>query len=41
VKDRSVIQTTDAERKTVAPAGLQEAIDKIVVQYTDGRSFVR
>ncbi|XP_052098534.1 phosphoacetylglucosamine mutase-like [Mytilus californianus] len=41
VKDRSVIQTTDAERKTTAPAGLQEAIDKLVSGYLKGRSFVR
>ncbi|XP_071171739.1 phosphoacetylglucosamine mutase-like isoform X1 [Mytilus edulis] len=41
VKDRSVIQTTNAERKTTAPVGLQEAIDKLVSGYLKGRSFVR
>lgn len=41
VKDRCIIQTTDAERKTVAPPGLQEAIDKLVTNYPNGRSFVR
>ncbi|KAK7108953.1 phosphoacetylglucosamine mutase-like isoform X2 [Littorina saxatilis] len=41
VKDRAVVETTDAERKTTSPAGLQEAIDKLVAGYTKGRSFVR
>lgn len=41
VKDRTVIKTTDAERKTTSPAGLQEAIDEIVLKYPKGRSFVR
>jgi phosphoacetylglucosamine mutase len=41
VKDRSVIQTTDAERKTATPPGLQSAINETVAKYTDGRSFVR
>ncbi|XP_062573911.1 phosphoacetylglucosamine mutase-like [Saccostrea cucullata] len=41
VKDRSVIQTTDAERKASTPPGLQNAIDDLVAQYTRGRSFVR
>lgn len=41
VKDRSVIQTTDAERKAATPPGLQSAIDEAVAKYTDGRSFVR
>lgn len=34
VKDRSAIKTTDAERRVSAPAGLQEAIDGIVVRNT-------
>lgn len=41
VKDRTVIQTTDAERKVIAPVGLQDAIDKLVLEVKDGRSFVR
>lgn len=41
VKDRSVIQTTDAERKASSPVGLQSAIDETVAKYTHGRSFVR
>ena len=41
VADRTVISTTDAERKTTAPVGLQEELDKIVARYNKGRSFVR
>lgn len=41
VKDRSVIQTTDAERKAATPPGLQSAIDETVAKYVSGRSFVR
>ncbi|XP_006817898.1 phosphoacetylglucosamine mutase-like [Saccoglossus kowalevskii] len=41
VKDRSVIQTTDAERRTTSPAGLQSLIDELVAKYKHGRSFVR
>ncbi len=41
VKDRTVIQTTDAERKTTAPDWLQSAIDELVAQYKKARSFVR
>ncbi|XP_076016343.1 phosphoacetylglucosamine mutase [Genypterus blacodes] len=41
VSDRRVIDTTDAERRVVSPAGLQEAIDGIVKKYKLGRSFVR
>ena len=33
--------TSDAERKVVTPAGLQEKIDAIVAEFTRGRSFVR
>ena len=36
-----MIQTTDAERKTTSPVGLQETIDEIVRKYKSGRSFVR
>ncbi|XP_030637554.1 phosphoacetylglucosamine mutase [Chanos chanos] len=41
VADRRVISTTDAERRVVSPAGLQEAIDKLVAKYQQARSFVR
>ena len=41
VKDRSVIQTTDAERKASSPKGLQNAIDESIAKYSHGRSFVR
>ncbi|CAB1343011.1 unnamed protein product [Coregonus sp. 'balchen'] len=41
VADRRVIDTTDAERRTVSPAGLQEAIDSLVNKYRQARSFVR
>lgn len=41
VQDRTVITTTDAERKCVTPEGLQEEIDNIVAKYPKGRSFVR
>lgn len=41
VADRRVIGTTDAERRTVSPAGLQDAIDALVRKYRQARSFVR
>lgn len=41
VKDRSVITTTDADRKCVTPEGLQTRIDELVSQYSKGRCFVR
>uniref|UniRef100_A0A665V7M2 Phosphoacetylglucosamine mutase n=1 Tax=Echeneis naucrates TaxID=173247 RepID=A0A665V7M2_ECHNA len=41
VADRRVIDTTDAERRAVSPAGLQEAIDSLVKKYKLARSFVR
>lgn len=41
IKDRTVIQTTDAERRCTAPAGLQDAIDALVAKVPLGRSFVR
>ncbi|KAG0330108.1 Phosphoacetylglucosamine Mutase [Dissophora globulifera] len=41
VKDRSIFKTVDAERKLVEPAGIQDAIDAIVLKFRDGRSFVR
>ncbi|CAN9507767.1 unnamed protein product [Ophioblennius macclurei] len=41
VSDRRVIDTTDAERRAVSPAGLQEAIDGLVKKYRQARSFVR
>lgn len=41
MSDRRVIDTTDAERRAVSPAGLQEAIDSLVKNYREARSFVR
>lgn len=41
VQDRNAIKTTDAERRCVLPEGLQEQIDKLVMRYSKGRSFVR
>lgn len=41
VADRKVIDTTDAERRAVSPAGLQDAIDALVKKYRLARSFVR
>ena len=36
VKDRSVVETADAETRVVAPAGLQAAIDAEVAKVTSG-----
>lgn len=41
VPDRSIITTTDAERKCITPVGLQKEIDQAVSRYPKGRSFVR
>ncbi|XP_076670197.1 phosphoglucomutase 3-like protein nst isoform X1 [Andrena cerasifolii] len=41
VSDKNLITMTDAERRCVTPAGLQDKIDKVVSQYRKGRSFVR
>lgn len=41
VRDRTLIQTTDAERRCIAPAHLQDCIDELVSKYPSGRSFVR
>ncbi|XP_046877348.1 phosphoacetylglucosamine mutase isoform X2 [Hypomesus transpacificus] len=41
VAERGVIVTTDAERRTLSPAGLQEAIDSLARKYGQGRAFVR
>ncbi|KAF2153766.1 N-acetylglucosamine-phosphate mutase-like protein [Myriangium duriaei CBS 260.36] len=43
VDDRNAFKTVPgtAERKLASPAGVQEAIDGLVVKYTDARSFVR
>lgn len=41
IADRRVIDTTDAERRVVSPAGLQDAIDALVKKYRLARSFVR
>jgi len=41
VADRTAVTTTDAERKVVTPAGLQDRVDSIVAEFKEGRSFVR
>ena len=43
VRDRNVVTTTDAERRCVNPAGLQDAIDALVGRDGGGvrRAFVR
>ncbi|CAF3635603.1 unnamed protein product [Adineta steineri] len=41
VRDRTMIQTTDAERRCIAPAHLQDCIDELVSKYPSGRAFVR
>lgn len=41
VKDRSVFQTTNAERTLVSPPGIQDKINGLVSQYPNARSFVR
>ncbi|KAJ4431489.1 hypothetical protein ANN_20087 [Periplaneta americana] len=41
VKDRKVIQTTDAERQCVTPSGLQDKMNTLVKNFLNGRSFVR
>ncbi|XP_017349585.1 phosphoacetylglucosamine mutase [Ictalurus punctatus] len=41
VADRRVIDTTDAERRALTPAGLQDSIDALVKKYKQARAFVR
>lgn len=41
VRDRSIIQTTDDERRCIAPAHLQDRIDELVSNYPYARVFVR
>lgn len=41
VADRTAITTTDAERRCVTPAGLQDAIDAAVAGCPRGRAFAR
>uniref|UniRef100_A0AAR2KNP0 Phosphoacetylglucosamine mutase n=1 Tax=Pygocentrus nattereri TaxID=42514 RepID=A0AAR2KNP0_PYGNA len=41
VADRRMIDTADAERRAVTPAGLQDSIDALVKKYTKARAFVR
>lgn len=41
VKDRRVIETTDAERLCMAPPGLQDQINLFVKNVPNGRAFVR
>ena len=37
----TLVTTTGAERKGFTPEGMQDNIDKIVAEYSKGRSFVR
>lgn len=41
VPDRHAFKTTDAERRLVAPVGLQDRVDAVVSRFPNGRSFVR
>lgn len=41
VKNRSIFQTEDAERKLVRPTGLQTKLDELIRKYDGGRAFVR
>jgi len=41
VRDRTLVTTTDAERKVVNPPGLQDRLEEIVAKFELGRSFVR
>ncbi|KAL4553161.1 hypothetical protein Ndes2526B_g03039 [Nannochloris sp. 'desiccata'] len=41
VADRSIISTTDAERRVAEPKALQEKIDGLIAGVPGGRSFVR
>lgn len=41
VGDRNIFKTTDAERRLVAPPGIQQQIDALVAKFKDGRSFAR
>ncbi|KAK2080518.1 hypothetical protein QBZ16_000371 [Prototheca wickerhamii] len=41
VPDRTALRTADAERRAVAPPGLQDKIDEAVSTVSQGRAFVR
>ena len=41
VADRSVVVTTDAERRVSSPEALQVCIDDAVSKFSSGRAFVR
>ncbi|KAF8468889.1 hypothetical protein BDZ91DRAFT_721316 [Kalaharituber pfeilii] len=41
VQDRTIFQTTDAERRLISPPGVQERIDALVGKYKLGRAFAR
>ncbi|OBA18956.1 phosphoacetylglucosamine mutase [Metschnikowia bicuspidata var. bicuspidata NRRL YB-4993] len=41
VPDRTIFETTNAERTLVKPEGMQKEIDAIISSYPQGRSFVR
>ncbi len=41
IKDRTLIKTTDAERRVSEPIQLQDEINRLVLNYRNARSFVR
>lgn len=41
MQDRTLITTTDAERRCVTPEGLQNEIDALIGKYDKARAFVR
>jgi phosphoacetylglucosamine mutase len=41
VTDRTIFKTTDAERRLLEPAGVQEKINALVGKYKQGRAFAR
>lgn len=41
LQDRTLITTTDAERRCVTPEGLQNEIDALIGKYDKARAFVR
>lgn len=41
VKDRTIFETEDAERRLTSPPGLQQKLDEIIKKYDGGRAFVR
>lgn len=41
VPDRTVYKTVNAERQLISPKGMQDQINAIIAQFSNGRSFVR